>query len=1249
MGGNAFPFRPAAEVGSAERAEPSRRTRRGGHRGHGVEELSFPAFGVCLRLRASALNAPETSPVAVFRLATRRTMTHMARRARFVFFGAALTATIGCRPERAPVEELYTTRTLGLSYLQRNQLPEAEAEFKKLIRLAPDDAAGHADLGLTYMQAGRYAEAEAQLRRARRLDPGNVEIGLALAKLYSLTRRQPDARTTLEELQRDPANSARVLYALAELDASQDDSASRRRYEERLRDVLAIAPANLAVRLKLIDALARRGAADSAVRHLEEVRRIPPEPPPEARAYLDSVIQHLRAGDRTASRGALDRLLQLMEVTTQYQASLDEVRWAEGQIPGRLILAYAPKSFVSLTGVRDRPTVELAKFTDATSEAGFAATAATARPGGATALAAGDVDGDGVDDLFVSGPAAAGQPAARLYRVQGGFVQDVTERSNVALAQGATYATFADYDNDGWLDLFVIGGERRGHLFRNRGNGTFDETTATAGVATVNDVRKALFVDLDHDGDLDLLLVGSGPRRVYRNNLDGTFTEAAASLGLGGDDVARDAVFADFDGDGRIDVFITNEHGSDVLLHNGGAQRFSDVTAESGLGSAGGSGAAAAADYNNDGFLDLFVASTRGGMPRLSLNKGDGTFAADGRSNPALQVLRSVTGSAAAFIDHDNDGWLDLVVVGEPIESGGSSPGIFFFRNDGTGRFADRSMLLPESARTAAATAIAVSDVDDDGDEDILLIDGSGGPRLLRNDLGNSNLAATVELKALRTGSGKNNSFGIGARLELRAGAIHQTRVATGRVTHFGLGPHLKADVLRVEWPNGVPQTVYFPGTDQDVVEQEMLKGSCAFVYAWDGKRFRFLTDAMWRSALGMPLGLMGGTSAFAPAGASQEYVRMPGNALAPRDGRYVLQLTEELWETAYADEVELVAVDHPDSVDVFVDERFVPPGPVTLRLFQVARRVAPLSAVDERGNDVLPALRESDDVYVTNLTPLQYQGVVEPHDLLLDLGPTAGSPGTALFLRGWIYPTDASINVALSQQSSITLTAPALEVRDATGKWRRAADIGFPSGKDKTIVIDLAGKFPTADHHVRIRTNMQIYWDQVFVGRALENGPVKITRLTPVSADLHFRGFSRMYRKGRRYGPYWLYYDDVAKDSPWRPIEGAFTRFGDVLPLLTDADDRYVIMGPGDEATIQFDASSAAALPRGWKRDFLLYTDGWIKDSDLNTAFGTTVDPLPFHGARAYPYGEGDAYPSGADHTRYLRVYNTRVVKRRR
>ncbi len=1173
-------------------------------------------------------------------------------RAWAVFLGAfLLAASPACRPERVPVEDLYTTRVLGLGYLQRNQLAEAESAFKQLTRLAPDDPLGYASLGLTYLQAGRNDEAERALGRARELDPANTEVGLALARLYSLTRRPVEARATLERLRRDSTQNAHVLYALAELEAEQPDSASARRHEERLRDVLTVAPANLAARVKLLNALARRGDADSAVRHLEEVRRIPPELPKEVRRYVDSSIQLLRAGKLVEARTTLNRFSSLIEVTAPYQASLEEIKWPEGPIPGRAILTFAPKDFISLRDVRDRSTAGLARFVDATTDAGLP----TPKPGtgGAAlvpehlpvALAVGDVDGDGADDLFVSGwSPTRRRSVAYVYRVRGGFVQDVTERSNVPLPQGAAHGTFADYDNDGWLDLFVIGGERRGHLFRNRGDGTFEEVTSKARVADVGGARKALFLDLDHDGDLDLFLLGGDQRTVYRNNLDGTFTEATSSFGLAGPAESGDPAFGDFDGDGRVDVFISNERGG-TLFHNGGAERFSDVTATSGLASSGGLGAAAAGDYNNDGFLDLFASGVNGSESALWVNQGNGTFARDRRSDRAVQSLRSATGWAATFVDYDNDGWLDIIVGARAREAG--SPGVFVFRNDGTGRFLDRSTAIPDSVRAMGAAAIAVSDVDEDGDEDLLAIDALGAPHLLRNDFGNSNLAVKVELKGLRNGSGKNNAFGIGARLELRAGKIYQTRVSTGRVTHFGLGPHLKADVLRVEWPNGVPQTIYFPGSDQDVVEGEMLKGSCAFAYTWDGKRFRFVTDAMWRSALGMPLGLMGGTSAFAPAGASQEYVRIPGDALQPRDGRYVLQLTEELWETAYADEVKLLAVDHPDSVDVFVDERFVPPGEVKLRVFQVARKIVPRSAIDERGNDVLPALRERDDVYVSNFTPTKYQGVVEPHDLVLDLGETAGGAYTFLFLRGWIYPTDASINVALAQQSSIKLASPSLEVRGANGRWETAiANIGFPSGKDKTLIVDLAGKFPTADHRVRIRTNLQIYWDQAFVARSAAESAAKVTTLVPVSADLHFRGFSRMYRKGGRHGPYWFDYDDAGKQSPWRPIEGAFTRFGDVLPLLRNPDDMYVVMGPGDETTIEFDASSANSLPRGWKRDFLLYTDGWIKDSDLNTAHGTTVAPLPFHGVKSYPYAPGEAYPTDPEHQRYLREYNTRVVK---
>jgi tetratricopeptide (TPR) repeat protein len=1153
-----------------------------------------------------------------------------------VALGAALTvAAGGCRSKPVDQQELLTAHFLGLTDLERGRLPEAEAQFKQVVALAPRDPLGYANLGLTYLRGGRFAEAETQLRRARKLDPANPDVGLIAARLYALTGRADKARETLETLRRD----AKVLYALAELEAQPADSGAMRRYEDRLREVLGLAPASVAVRLKLVDVLVRRGEADSAVRYLEDLRRLRPEPPPDARPSLDATLQHLSAGRLAEARAALDRLLRAMELTAPYQASLNALRWIEGPLVGRPVLAFNPQTLTTTRALVHLDRATDVRFTDVTDEAGLADQGTAP-----TALTMGDYDGDGQDDLFLS--AASRDPrqsATRLYAVHGGFAMDGTAQAGFVFPTGAVYATFADFDNDGWLDLFTIGGDGRGSLLRNDGNGRFDDVTAAARVADVGGARKGLFVDLDHDGDLDLLLVGGPGNRVYRNNLDGTFTEVADSMGLRGTAAGHgsDAAFGDFDGDGRIDVFVTSADGADALYQNIGGQRFRDVTAASGLAASHGSGAVIVGDYDNDGALDLFVLRTDGGDPTLWRNAGNGTFTRDRRSDDAFQAVRRIGGLAAEFVDYDNDGWLDLVVTGHR--------GMALLRNTRSGHYEDRTALLPALRLSGrAVAAIAVSDVDADGDQDVFVTD-SAGVHLLRNDGGNARLGMQVQLVALRTGSGKNNNFGIGSKIEVRAGELYQTRVVTGRVTPFGLGPHLKADVMRVQWTNGVPETVYFPGTDQDVLELEQLKGSCAFLYTWDGKHFRFVTDVMWRSALGMPLGLMGGSGrAYAPAGASQEYLRIPGAALQSRQGHYVLQFTEELWETAYLDEIRLLAVDHPDTVDVFVDERFVPPGPVRMRLFQTVRPRPPRSAIDERGDDVLPALRERDDVYVSNLTPSRYQGLVEPHDLILDLGDDAGRAGTFLFLRGWIYPTDASINVALSQQVRLSTQLPSLEVRDAQGRWTTALpSLGFPSGKDKTIVIDLAGVFPTQDHHVRVRTNMQIYWDQAFVARDAPASPVRVTPLPLESADLHFRGFSRTYRQGGRYGPHWFAYDDVSTDSPWRPIAGAVTRFGDVRPLLDSADDMYAIMAPGDETTVEFNAASASPLPPGWTRTFLLYTDGWIKDADLNTASGSTVAPLPFHAISAYPYAPGDAYPSDSAHERYRRAYNTRLVTR--
>ena len=395
-----------------------------------------------------------------------------------------------------------------------------------------------------------------------------------------------------------------------------------------------------------------------------------------------------------------------------------------------------------------------------------------------------------------------------------------------------------------------------------------------------------------------------------------------------------------------------------------------------------------------------------------------------------------------------------------------------------------------------------------------------------------------------------------------------------------------------------------------------------------------------------MPRGIMGGTTIYAFPNSADEYLKIPRDIIKAKDGKYSFQFTEELWETPYLDQIKLITLDHPDSVEIFIDERFFPPPFPTPHIYAVSEKFIPKSAMDEKGNNVIEKIREQDDKYVSTLMSEKFQGVMTMHDLILDLGELSQAEQIVLFLNGWLYPTDASINVSMSQSDKIKTTPPMLQVVDRNGHWKTVIDnLGFPMGKKKTVIADLTDKFLSEDYRVRIRTNMQIYWDYIFFSTEEVKTTVQKTVLQPISAEIHYRGFSRVYRKGGRYGPHWFDYNDVSIEPKWRDLTGDYTRYGDVLPLLLDSDDMYVILNAGDEITVTFDADRPSTIKRGWTRDFLIYTDGWLKDGDLNTAKGQTVLPLPFHGMSSYPYGEGENYPMDYKHRLYLNNYNTRKV----
>ncbi|HEY4589154.1 MAG TPA: CRTAC1 family protein, partial [Thermoanaerobaculia bacterium] len=586
-------------------------------------------------------------------------------------------------------------------------------------------------------------------------------------------------------------------------------------------------------------------------------------------------------------------------------------------------------------------------------------------------------------------------------------------------------------------------------------------------------------LDYDIDGDLDLA-VGEPGVVLYRNNLQGPLEwvgkQAFPPLSLSG---VWALVASDLDRDGDLDLVVAYAKGI-AWLDNLRQGHFADRTAASGLAAAGSVEALASADLDNDGLPDL-IAAGDGITLWHNLPGGGGRFAA--WSLPGLPKGKRFT-SVIAF-DADNDGRLDLAAAGPE--------GIVILGQRGT--IAQPTFEpLPVEGAPRNATALVAADLDGDGDLDLVAAGPSGLVRL-ENVGGNQNHWLDVRLRALATGNGKNNLQGIGSTLEVRAGTAYQFREAAATPAHFGLGRLRQADLLRVTWTNGVPQNRLQPQIDQRIVEEQVLKGSCPFLYAWNGERFAFVTDLLWNSPVGLPVapGVWAGAD-------PHELVRVDG--ARPVDGVYRLRVTEELWEAAWFDAVRLWVVDHPAGVEVASSLKVIPGERQPVKVL-AARDVRPVAAAwDGRGEDVTSRVRARDEVYASGFEPGPYQGVAKPWTFTFDLGESPRAP-VRLLLDGWIFPADASLNLAAAQRTDYPYLPPRLEMETAKGWQTLIPAMGFPAGKTKTMVIDTP-PLPSGAHRLRIVTSLWLGWDRIAWTRAkADDVPIVQARLDPRQADL--------------------------------------------------------------------------------------------------------------------------------------------------
>jgi Flp pilus assembly protein TadD len=1119
----------------------------------------------------------------------------------------------------------------------------------------PEAAVAATNRGVGLMEQFNFDAAATEFDRARKAAPDwlPARINHAIALLNTATDPNLDAaRDELAAVLRDSPDDPHAHFCQGIIALHRNDLDVAKPHFEA---VTRIDPHDASGWYHL--GMSLPPGSDEATRCFEEARRLNPN----LAAAMHGLAMNLRRSDPTRSQQLLADQQALLDV--EWDEPL-RIRYAEMGRYGEVIAASdQPRLARPVMAGGPREAV-LPKFGPPATIAGplpaaapsDAALARLEATFGSTVVPV-DADGDDRLDLLVL---AGGDPLLLMNRrgdsdVDSHRFDEASATAGLApLANGSAAVAVGDFDNDGRHDLAVSSSRAAGavNLLRGLDGGRFADVTEAAALAGITGPAAGLaWIDLDQDGDLDLLVARSAAAAgtavlINRGTaplaepggpppaLEPAFREQVIA-GLSG--IAADTIaISDLDNDRDPDIVLMSG-GEPQIAWNDRLLRFHAGTFRDLLPAETAVPAAASGlvlDADRDGWFDLLMLSTVE-PPRLVSPR-------PAASTPPPAPPTAVTGPPlrqAAAVDVDLDGAADIVGLSH------SGAAVLLVNRGGRFDAVEDAFSSPAADDLLAALP---ADIDGDGQSDLVTLSRSRGLEWRRN-LGNGNRAVRliVSGRRERSASLRTNADGVGARVAALAGptvAVMENTTLSASLGQprqpvvLGLGPAARADVVRIRWPDGVPQAELDVAAGKLVrIEETSRKTtSCPVLFAWDGSGYAFVTDLLGAGVTGemLPDG-----TARVPRPHESVLVRPPPATVSDADGNRVvrLKIAEPFDEVLYLDAVALVAVDHPASCDAVPDERFPGSDPQpTGDTLLLGQPIFPRRAVDHRGEDVTAAVTVADGRYAAECEPRSWLGYAEEHFVDLDFGDALAGFGPAdrlvLELYGWTdYPYPESMWAAT--QAGVELVPPTLERLAADGTAETILEVGFPAGLPRVITREITGMVPGESCRLRIRTSMQVGWDRIAirplvatlpagnrtttaagvnaVGAGLPDAATCVrTQLPLVRATLAFRGLARERLAGLR-GP--VHYDDAAHDRvPTTRWRGSFTPVGDILPHVAEDDTSLAVCGPGGEVECTFDAAGLPPMPPGWRRSFVLEAAGHTRDTSPLTAGAGEVLPLP-------------------------------------